>query len=189
MSKTTKKELSPKQSEELIKTLKGRFEKNTKRHERLAWAKVLERLEANPGKLWSLAQMEETGGEPDVVAFDKKTGEVTFFDCAEETPKGRRSLCYDDEALAARKEHKPQGSAVGTAEAMGAELLTVEQYHELQKFGPVDTKTSSWVKTPDAIRNLDGALFGDFRYGQTFIYHNGASSYYGARAFRVSLRV
>ncbi len=189
MSKSTKEELSPKQHEELLKTLKARFEKNTNRHEGLAWAKVQTRLEANPGKLWSLAQMEETGGEPDVVAFDKKTGEVTFFDCSPETPKDRRSLCYDDEALAARKEHKPQGSAVGTAIAMGAELLTVEQYHELQKFGPFDTKTSSWVKTPPAIRDLDGALFGDFRYGQVFIYHNGASSYYGARAFRASLRV
>ena len=185
----SKKKLSPAQSEELLKTLKARFEKNTNRHKGLEWAKVQAKLEADPKKLWALNEMERTGGEPDVVSHDKKTGEYTFYDCAAESPKGRRSVCYDAEALASRKEHKPKDSAVGMAADMGIELLTEAQYRELQKLGNFDTKTSSWVTTPADIRKLGGAIFGDYRYGKIFIYHNGAESYYAARAFRGSLTV
>src|SRR6266850_1253128 len=185
----TKDELSPAQREELLRTLKARFEKNMNRHEGLEWAKVQAKLEANSERLWSLNEMETTGGEPDVVGFDKKTGEYIFYDCSAESPKGRRSLCYDGEALESRKEHKPENSAVDMAAAMGIELLTEEQYRGLQKLGKFDTKTSSWVKTPSEIRKLGGAIFADFRYGNVFVYHNGAESYYAARAFRGSLRV
>ena len=185
----TKKKLSPEQREELLSTLKARFEKNTKRHKDLEWAKVQAKLEANTEKLWSLNEMERTGGEPDVIAFDKKTGEYIFFDCSAESPNGRRSVCYDREALESRKEHKPKNSALDIAAAMGIELLTEEQYRELQKVGNFDTKTSSWVKTPSDIRKLGGAIFCDRRYGNVFTYHNGAESYYAARAFRGSLRV
>ena len=185
----TKKELSSEQREELLRALKARFEKNMNRHEGLEWAKVKARLEANPEKLWSLSEMERTGGEPDVVGHDKKTGEYIFFDCSPESPKGRRSLCYDREALDSRKENKPKNTAVDMAAAMGIELLTEEQYRELQKLGNFDTKTSSWVKTPSDIRKLGGALFCDRRYDTVFVYHNGAESYYAARAFRGSLRV
>jgi len=185
----TKKELSGKEREELLNVLKARFEKNKNRHKGLEWAKVSAKLEANPKKLWSLNEMEKTGGEPDVVGFDKKTGEYIFYDCSAESPKGRRSLCYDREALNARKEHKPKDSAVDMAAAIGVELLTEEQYRELQELGEFDTKTSSWVKTPAEIRKLDGALFCDRRFGHVFLYHNGAESYYAARAFRGSLRV
>jgi hypothetical protein len=185
----TKKELSPEQREELLRALKARFEKNMKRHEGLEWAKVQAKLEANTEKLWSLSEMERTGGEPDVVGHDKKTGEYTFCDCSPESPQGRRSLCYDREALDSRKEHKPKNSAIDLAAAMGIELLTEEQYRELQKLGNFDTKTSSWVKAPSDIRKLGGALFCDRRYGRVFVYHNGAESYYAARAFRGSLRV
>ncbi len=181
--------LSPTQREELLRTLKARFAKNMNRHEGLEWAKVEAKLKADAEKLWSLNEMERTGGEPDVVGFDKKTGEYIFYDCSAESPKGRRSLCYDGEALAARKEHKPKDSATDVAAAMGIELLTEEQYRELQKLGSFDTKTSSWVKTPPAIRKLGGALFCDRRYGNVFVYHNGAESYYAGRAFRGSLRV
>jgi Protein of unknown function (DUF4256) len=184
-----KKELSPKQREELLGALKVRFEKNMKRHKGLEWAKVLARLEATTEKLWSLNEMETTGGEPDVVAFDKKTGEYVFYDCSAESPKGRRSVCYDHEALNARKEHKPQNSAIDMAAAMGVELLTEEQYRALQQLGNFDAKTSSWIKTPSEIRKLGGAIFCDFRYGNVFVYHNGADSYYAARGFRGSLRV
>jgi hypothetical protein len=184
-----KKELSPKQREELLGVLKVRFEKNMKRHKGLEWAKVLARLEATTEKLWSLNEMETTGGEPDVVAFDKKTGEYVFYDCSAESPKGRRSVCYDHEALNARKEHKPQNSAIDMAAAMGVELLTEEQYRALQQLGNFDAKTSSWIKTPSEIRKLGGAIFCDFRYGNVFVYHNGADSYYAARGFRGSLRV
>ena len=184
-----KKELSPRQREELLGALKVRFEKNMNRHKGLEWAKVLAKLEANTEKLWSLNEMETTGGEPDVVAFDKKTGEYVFYDCSAESPKGRRSVCYDREALNARKEHKPQNSAVDMAAAMGVELLTEEQYRALQRLGNFDAKTSSWIKTPSEIRKLGGAIFCDFRYGNVFIYHNGADSYYAARGFRGSLRV
>jgi hypothetical protein len=184
-----KKELSPGQREELLRALKARFEKNMNRHEGLEWAKVQAKLEANTGKLWSLNEMERTGGEPDVVGHDKKTGEFTFHDCSAESPKGRRSVCYDREALEARKEHKPKDSAIDMAAAMGIELLTEEQYRELQKLGDFDTKTSSWVKTPADIRKLGGALFCDRRYDHVFVYHNGAESYYGARGFRGSLRI
>lgn len=180
--------LSLEQREELLSALKSRFEKNMSRHKGLEWATVEAKLEANSEKLWSLNEMERTGGEPDVVGHDKKTGEIIFFDCSVETPKGRRSLCYDHEALESRKEHKPQDSAMGMAAAMRIEILSEVQYRELQKLGNFDTKTSSWVKTPDAIRKLDGALFGDYRYGTVFIYHNGAESYYAARAFRGSIR-
>lgn len=186
---TTKKKLSEEQREELLKTVKARFEKNMKRHKGLDWNKVQAKLEANPDKLWSLDQMESTGGEPDVVGYDKKLGEYIFFDCSEESPKGRRSLCYDRKALEARKEHKPKDSAMNMARAMGIELLTEEQYRELQNFDEFDTKTSSWVITPQDIRELGGALFGDRRYDTVFIYHNGAESYYAARGFRGSLRV
>jgi hypothetical protein len=187
--KNNKKELSPEQRKELLGALKARFEKNMNRHEGLDWANAQARLEANPEKLWSLDEMERTGGEPDVVGHDKKTGEYIFYDCAEESPKGRRSLCYDREALESRKENKPKGNAMDMAAAIGVELLTEEQYRELQKLGHFDTKTSSWVKTPSAIRKLGGALFCDRRFDTVFVYHNGAESYYAARAFRGSLRV
>ena len=181
--------LSKKQSEELLRALKVRFEKNLNRHRGLEWAKVQARLEANAEKLWSLNEMENTGGEPDVVGHDKKTGEYIFYDCSAESPKGRRSLCYDREALESRKENKPKDNAIGMAAAMGIELLTEEQYRELQQLGDFDTKTSSWVKTPSNIRKLGGALFCDRRFDTVFVYHNGAESYYAARAFRGSLRV
>jgi len=188
-STSNKKELSPKQREELVKTLKARFEKNLNRHKGLNWAKVQAKLEANPEKLWSLNEMESTGGEPDVVGQDKKTGEYLFFDCSAETPKGRVSVCYDREGWESRKEHRPKNTAMDLATAMGVELLTEEQYLELQKLGEFDLKTSSWVKTPDAMRKLGGALYCDRRYGRVFVGHNGAQSYYAARAFRASLRV
>ena len=181
--------LSKKQSEELLRAVKARFEKNMNRHPGLDWATVQARLEANTEKLWSLHEMERTGGEPDVVGHDKKTGEYIFYDCSAESPKSRRSLCYDREALDSRKENKPKDDAIGMAEAMGVELLTEEQYRELQKLGSFDTKTSSWVKTPSAIRKLGGALFCDRRFDTVFLYHNGAESYYAARAFRASLMV
>src|SRR5467141_113687 len=183
------KDLSPEQAEELRGALKARFEKHMSRHKGLEWGKVQAKLEANTEKLWSLNEMERTGGEPDVVEFDKKTGEYIFYDCSAESPKGRRSLCYDREALESRKEHKPEDSAIDMAAAMGIELLTEEQYRELQKLGNFDSKTSSWVKTPSDIRNLGGALFCDRRYDTVFVYHNGAESYYAARAFRGLLRV
>jgi hypothetical protein len=186
---SNKKALSPKQRTELLTALKNRFEKNMGRHQGLEWAKVQSRLEANTEKLWSLSEMESTGGEPDVVGHDKKTGEYSFYDCSAESPKGRRSVCYDREALEARKEHKPKDSAVAMAAAMGVELLTEEQYRELQKLGEFDTKTSSWVKTPADIRKLGGGLFCDRRYDTVFVYHNGADSYYAARGFRGSLAV
>jgi hypothetical protein len=185
----TKKELSSKQREEFFRTLQARFEKNMNRHKGLEWAKVQAKLEANTEKLWSLSEMERTGGEPDVVGHDKKTGEYVFYDCAAESPKGRRSICYDHEALEARKEHKPADSAMNMAAAMGVELLTEEQYRELQSIGEFDMKTSSWVKTPAAIRKLGGAIFCDRRYNTVFVYHNGAESYYAARGFRGALRV
>jgi hypothetical protein len=181
--------LSKKQREEMLGTLKARFEKNMKRHTGLEWAKVLAKLEGNPEKLWSLHEMERTGGEPDVVGQEKKTGDFIFYDCSEESPKGRRSLCYDREALDSRKENKPKNSAMDMAAAMGVELLTEEQYRELQKLGEFDTKTSSWVKTPRAVRELGGALFCDRRFDTVFLYHNGAESYYAARGFRGWLRV
>jgi len=181
--------LSKKQREDLVRALKARFEKNMNRHQGLEWAKVQAKLEANTERLWSLHEMERTGGEPDVVGHDKKAGEYIFYDCSEESPKGRRSLCYDREALDSRKENKPKGSAMDMAAAMGVELLTEEQYRELQKLGNFDTKTSSWVKTPSAIRKLGGALFCDRRFDTVFLYHNGAESYYAARGFRGSLRV
>src|SRR3984893_12874884 len=184
-----KKDLSPEQRAELLRALKARFEKNMNRHKGLEWDKVQAKLEANPEKLWSLHEMERSDGEPDVVGHDKKTGEYIFYDCSAESPKGRRSVCYDREALESRKEHKPKDSAVGMAVAMGIELLTEEQYRELQKFGKFDAKTSSWVKTPSAIRNLGGALFCDRRFDTVFVYHNGAESYYAGRAFRGSLKV
>lgn len=186
---STKKQLSPKQFVDLLTALKDRFETNMNRHEGIKWAKVQTRLEANAKKLWSLDEMESTGGEPDVVGHDKKTGEYIFYDCAAESPVGRRSFCYDREALASRKEHKPKNSAMDLAAAMGIELLTEEQYRELQQLGNFDTKTSSWVKTPAAIRKLGGALFCDRRYDTVFVYHNGAESYYAARGFRGVLRV
>jgi hypothetical protein len=188
-AKTDKKKLSSEQSGELLKTLKARFEKNMSRHKGLDWARVETRLKGKPDKLWSLGEMEKTGGEPDVVGHDKKTGEYIFFDCAPQTPEGRVSLCYDDEALAARKEHKPKGSALGMAAAMGVDVLTEEQYFELQKLGEFDTRRSSWIKTPAEIRRLGGALYCDRRYGRVFVGHNGADSYYSGRAFRGSLRV
>jgi hypothetical protein len=187
--KSNKKKLSPSQSEELLGILKARFEQNKTRHKGIDWAKVQAKLEANPGKLWSLNEMEITGGEPDVVGLDKKTGEYIFYDCSPESPKGRRSICYDHEALASRKEHKPANSAVEMAADMGIELLTEEQYRDLQQLGDFDRKTSSWIVTPAAIRKLSGALFCDRRYDTVFTYHNGAESYYAARAFRGSLRV
>jgi hypothetical protein len=187
--KTNKKKLSLEQSEELLGVLKVRFDKNMKRHKGIEWVKVQEKLKANPEKLWSLDDMETTGGEPDVVGYDKKTDEYIFYDCSAESPKGRRSICYDSDALESRKEHKPKNSALGMAEEMGIEILTEEQYRELQKLEAFDTKTSSWVKTPSDIRKLGGALFCDCRYDHVFVYHNGAESYYAARAFRGSLRV
>jgi hypothetical protein len=183
------KELSPEQREELLSALKARFEKHMNRHAGLEWAAVQARLEAKPEKLWSLSEMESTGGEPDVIGQDQKTGEVIFYDCAAESPKGRRSVCYDHEALESRKEYKPENSAMDMAAAMGIELLTEEQYRTLQKLGYFDTKTSSWLKTPAEIRKLGGAIFGDRRYDHVFVYHNGAESYYGARGFRGSLWV
>ena len=186
---SNKKELSPEQREELLRALKARFEKNMNRHKGLEWAKVQTKLEAHTEKLWSLNEMERTGGEPDVVGYDKKTGEYVFYDCSAESPNGRRNVCYDREGLEARKEHKPEDSAIDMAAAMGIELLTEEQYRELQKLGNFDAKTSSWVKTPPDIRKLGGALFADYRYGNVFVYHNSAPSYYGGRAFRGSLRV
>jgi hypothetical protein len=184
-----KKDLPPEQRKELLGALKARFEKNMNRHKGLEWAKVQAKLEASPEKLWSLNEMEKTGGEPDVVGHDKKTGEYIFCDCSAESPKGRRSVCYDREALESRKEHKPEDNAIDMAAAMGIELLTEEQYRELQKLGNFDTKTSSWVKTPSDIRKLGGALFCDRRYDTVFVYHNGAECYFAARGFRGSLRV
>ena len=181
--------LSKKQGEELLKALKARFEKNMNRHKGLDWAKVQAKLEANAEKLWSLNEMERTGGEPDVVGQDKKTGEYIFYDCAAESPKDRRSLCFDREALDSRKENKPKGNAMEMAEAMGVEVLTEEEYRELQKLGEFDLKTSSWVKTPSKMRELGGALFCDRRFDTVFLYHNGAESYYAARGFRGWLRV
>jgi hypothetical protein len=183
------KKLSAPQREELLNILKTRFEKNMNRHKSLEWVKVQARLEAKAEKLWSLHEMEKTGGEPDVVGYDKKTGEFIFFDCSAESPSGRRSFCYDREALESRKEHKPKNNTMDMAAAMGIELLTEEQYRELQQLGLFDLKTSSWVKTPAEIRKLGGALFCDRRYGHVFVYHNGAESYYAARGFRGSLRV
>ena len=185
----TKKDLSPAEREVLLRTLQARFEKNRGRHDGLEWAKVKAKLEANPEKLWSLGEMEDTGGEPDVVGLDKKTGEYIFFDCSAESPKERRSLCYDREALDSRKENKPKNSAMDLAASMGIELLTEGQYRDLQKLGEFDTKTSSWLKSPAEVRKLGGAIFGDRRFGRVFVYHNGAESYYAARAFRGSLRV
>lgn len=187
--KSLQRELSPEHREELFKVLKKRFEENMNRHADLKWPEIQAKLEAHPKKLWSLDEMEETGGEPDVVGYDDKTGEYIFFDCSTESPKGRRSICYDPEALESRKKHKPRHSAVGMAAEMGIKLLTKEEYLELQKLGNFDTKTSSWVKTPSDIRELGGAIFGDYRFGKVFIYHNGADSYYGVRGFRGSLRV
>lgn len=193
MAKQANKKLSAEERKELLKVLKTRFEKNEKRHKGIDWLKVQARMEGSgkavEEKLWALYQMEKTGGEPDVVAFDKKTGEFTFFDCAAETPKERRSLCYDGEALKARKEFKPKSSAMEMAEEMGIELLNEEQYRQLQELGNFDTKTSSWLKTPAEVRKLGGAIFGDYRFGRVFVYHNGAESYYGSRAFRGCLKI
>jgi hypothetical protein len=188
-TKNTKNELSPKQRDELLAALKVRFDANMARHQGLVWAKVQARLEAKPDKLWSLAEMERTGGEPDVVGHDKKTGEFVFFDCSAETPKGRVSVCYDREGLESRKEHKPKTSAMDMAAEMGVELLTEEQYLELQTLGEFDRKTSSWVKAPAEVRKLGGALYGERRYDRIFIGHNGAQSYYGVRGFRGVLKV
>lgn len=185
----SKKKLSSEQSEELFSVLKSRFEKNMKRHKDIAWANVQAKLEDNTEKLWSLSEMERTGGEPDVVGYDKNSGEFIFYDCSAESPKERRSLCYDREALMSRKEHKPKDSAVDMAADLGIELLSEEEYRSLQRLGNFDTKTSSWVKTPSAIRKLGGAIFCDRRYDQVFTYHNGAESYYAARGFRGALRV
>ena len=187
--RSNKKELSAGRREEIFRVLKARFEKNMNRHKDLEWAQVRAKLEAHPEKLWSVNEMERTGGEPDVVGHDKKAGEYIFYDCSAESPKDRRSLCYDGEALESRKEHKPKDSALGMAIAMGIELLNEEEYRELQKLGSFDTKTSSWVKTPSAIRKLGGALFCDRRFDTVFVYHNGAESYYAARGFRGWLRV
>lgn len=186
-----KKELPPEQREELLSALKARFEKNRNRHKGLEWAEVQAKLDSEHSgeKLWSLNEMERTGGEPDVVGHDKKTGEYIFYDCSAESPKGRRSVCYDREALKSRKAHKPDNNAVDMAAAMGIEILTEEQYRELQQLGAFDTKTSSWLKTPADIRGLGGAIFGDFRFGHVFVYHNGADAYFGARGFRGSLMV
>lgn len=184
-----KKELSIEQREELLRTLKARFDKNMNRHKSLEWTDVQAKLEANTGKLWALNEMERTGGEPDVVGYDNQTGEFVFYDCSAESPKNRRSLCYDGAALESRKEYKPENSALDMAAAMGIEILTEEQYRELQKLGNFDTKTSSWVKTPADIRKLGGAIFCDRRYDHVFVYHNGAESYYAARGFRGLLRV
>jgi hypothetical protein len=191
MAKTSagKKSLGAKEREALLETLRTRFDANLSRHRGLTWAKVLARLEGADAKLWSLAELERTGGEPDVIGHDAKTGEVVFCDCSAETPKDRRSVCYDDEALDARKENKPKASALGLAKAMGVEVLDEAGYRELQKLGPFDRKTSSWLLTPASVRDLGGALFGDWRYGRVFTYHNGAESYYAARSFRAVLRV
>ncbi|WP_234987254.1 DUF4256 domain-containing protein [Bacillus sinesaloumensis] len=189
MAVEIKRELSLEQRDELLTLLRTRFEKNMNRHEGLEWDKVQAKLEANPEKLWSLHEMESTGGEPDVVGYDETKDEYIFFDCSAESPKGRRSVCYDREALESRKKHKPENSAVDMANAMGIEMLTEEQYRALQELGQFDLKTSSWVQTPDAIRKLGGAIFCDRRYNTVFMYHNGADSYYGARGFRGSLRV
>jgi len=185
---SNKKKLSSEQREELLRAFKARFEKNMNRHKGLEWTKVRAKLEAHTEKLWSLNEMERTGGEPDVVGFDKKKGEYIFYDCSAESPKGRRSVCYDGEALESRKEHKPKNNAIDMAAAMGIDLLTEEEYRELQQLGNFDTKTSSWVKTPSDIRKLGGAIFCDRRYNTVFVYHNGAESYYAARGFRGSLR-
>ncbi|WP_020603945.1 DUF4256 domain-containing protein [Spirosoma spitsbergense] len=182
-------ELSTQEQEELLGLLKARFKKNRNRHKGLIWADLQAKLEANEAKLWSLDQMERTGGEPDIVSYDKKTGEYIFYDCAAESPKGRRSICYDHEALESRKANKPENSAVEMAAEIGIDLLTEEQYQALQTLGNFDTKTSSWLKTPEVVRNLGGAIFADFRFGRVFVYHNGAESYYGGRGFRGSLRV
>ena len=184
-----KKELSPDSREELLGVLKDRFEENMNRHKDLEWAKLQARLEANPEKLWSLNEMERTGGEPDVVGHDKKTGAYIFYDCSTESPSGRRNVCYDREALESRKSYPPENNAIDMAAVMGIEILTEEEYQELQKLGNFDTKTSSWVKTPSDIRELGGAIFADYRYGKVFVYHNSAPSYYGVRGFRGSLRV
>lgn len=184
-----KKALSKQERDQLYATLKARFEKNIGRHKGIDWKTVEERLDAQSKKLWSLDWMEESGGEPDVIGMDKKTGEIVFCDCSAETPKDRRSLCYDQEALNSRKENKPKNSAMALAEEMGVDILGEEEYHALQKLGPYDTKTSSWLKTPSEIRKLGGAIFGDFRFGRVFIYHNGAESYYAARGFRAILKV
>jgi len=186
---SNKQELSPKQHEELLEALKARFEKNMSRHKGLKWADVRAKLEAAPEKLWRVSEMERTGGEPDVIGRDKKRGEYIFYDCSAESPQGRRSVCYDREALDSRKEHKPKNNAAEMAEAMGVEILSEEQYLELQKLGNFDAKTSSWLKTPSEIRKLGGAIYGDFRYGRVFVGHNGADSYYAARGFRGSLRI
>jgi hypothetical protein len=186
---TAKKKLTSEQRKQLLNLLEVRFEKNMNRHKGLEWSKVLARLESDATKMWSLHTMEETGGEPDVIGYDKKTGEYIFCDCSLESPTGRRSICYDGEALDARKEHKPQDNAIDMASNMGVEILTEEEYRELQKLGKFDTKTSSWVKTPAAIRKLGGALFCDRRYDHVFVYHNGAQSYYAARGFRGLIRV
>lgn len=184
-----KKTLSAKECDELLSTLKTRFEKNKQRHKGIEWDAIQVKLKANPSKLWSLNEMEKTGGEPDVVGFDKKSGEYIFYDCSAESPAGRRSVCFDKEGLESRKEHKPANNAVDMATAMGIEILSEEEYRLLQQFGKFDQKTSSWIKTPEAIRKLGGALFADYRYGHVFVYHNGAQSYYGARAFRGVLKV
>ncbi|MDQ6472313.1 DUF4256 domain-containing protein [Flavobacterium sp. LHD-80] len=184
-----KSKISQEEQEQLIGILKIRFEKNTKRHQNIEWSNVETKLNANPEKIWSLLQMEKTDGEPDVVGYDKNTDEYVFFDCVAESPKARRSLCYDRKALDSRKEHKPKNSAVDMADEMGIELLTEEQYRQLQEFGNFDTKTSSWIATPDDVRKLGGAVFCDFRYGRVFLYHNGAESYYAARGFRGFLKV
>ena len=189
MTNKNKKELTREQREELLRALKARFEKNMNRHKGLEWAKVQARLEAHTEKMWSLNEMERTGGEPDVIGHDKRTSEYIFYDCSAESPNGRRSFCYDSEALESRKEHKPKSNAIDMATTMGIELLSEEQYRELQKLGKFDTKTSSWVKTPSDIRKLGGALFCDRRYDTVFVYHNGAESYYAVRGFRGSLRV
>jgi hypothetical protein len=184
-----KNDLSQVQRKELLKILKARFEKNINRHKELEWAAIQVKLEANAEKIWSLNEMEKTGGEPDIVAHDKKKGEYIFYDCSAESPNGRRSICYDREALESRKEFKPENNAMDMAAAMGIELLTEEQYRELQKLGNFDAKTSSWIKTPPAVRKLGGAIFADFRYGTVFVYHNGAQSYYAGRGFRASLTI
>jgi hypothetical protein len=186
---STKKKLSADQRKELLTILKSRFEKNMKRHKNIEWSKILAKLEANPEKLWSLNEMEYSGGEPDVVGQDKKSGDYIFYDCSPETPAGRRSVCYDAEGLESRKEHRPDNNAIDMAEEMGVEILTEEQYRELQQLGKFDTKTSSWLKTPANIRKLGGAIFGDYRYDTVFIYHNGAQSYYAGRGFRCALFV
>ena len=184
-----KNDLSQVQRKELLKILKARFEKNINRHKELEWAAIQVKLEANAEKIWSLNEMEKTGGEPDIVAYDKKKGEYIFYDCSAESPNGRRSICYDREGLESRKEFKPENNAMDMAAAMGIELLTEEQYRELQKLGNFDAKTSSWIKTPPAVRKLGGAIFADFRYGTVFVYHNGAQSYYAGRGFRASLTI